>query len=161
MLATPLDNQRAIAVLTAYQYRFGCWRRATEYFEVLHGRLPGSGQKASNFRSQYGISLLTWEAMFRYQDGRCAICGETGGDKGLVVDHCHVSGRVRGLLCSRCNVGLGTFRDDEMFLDLASLYVMRRGGGQFSRAWSVWDKCPYIGLSGVKAADNVGQAAPQ
>ena len=50
----------------------------------------------------------------------CTICGDVGS---LVVDHDHRTGRVRGALCRRCNLGLGHFRDDPELLELAALYI--------------------------------------
>ena len=56
----------------------------------------------------YGITLKDFDDMLERQDGRCAICGKKGNDnKNLCVDHNHKTGRVRGLLCSRCNIKLG------------------------------------------------------
>ena len=63
------------------------------------------------------------------QDGRCAICRKiptTGPHKGkLAVDHCHTSGKVRGLLCNICNVGLGHSEDSVERLQTAILYLQR------------------------------------
>jgi hypothetical protein len=50
----------------------------------------------------------------------CVICGAGGP---LVVDHCHASGKVRGMLCSHCNRGLGHFRDDPELLEFAAEYL--------------------------------------
>jgi hypothetical protein len=50
----------------------------------------------------------------------CVICGDEGA---LVVDHDHRTGRVRGALCQRCNMGLGHFRDDPDLLEQAAMYV--------------------------------------
>lgn len=50
----------------------------------------------------------------------CVICGEQ--DK-LVVDHDHVTGQIRGLLCNHCNRGLGHFRDSPMLLEFAAQYL--------------------------------------
>jgi hypothetical protein len=52
--------------------------------------------------------------------GVCQICGD---DERLGVDHCHASGRLRGLLCSRCNTGLGMFRDRPELLAEAIEYL--------------------------------------
>lgn len=51
---------------------------------------------------------------------RCIICGS---DSALVVDHCHKTGTVRGILCSNCNLGLGHFKDDPMLLEFAMQYL--------------------------------------
>lgn len=64
------------------------------------------------------------------QDNRCAICGtdEPGGrGDGFVVDHCHSTGRIRGLLCSACNTGLGLFKDNAETLAKAIKYLKDGG----------------------------------
>lgn len=61
--------------------------------------------------------------LLRLQDGRCAICREPAGELALAADHDHASGAIRGLLCSRCNNGLGSFRDDPELLRTAVEYL--------------------------------------
>ena len=58
-------------------------------------------------------------------DGRCDICGgdPDGRWKRLNIDHCHETGKFRGLLCQKCNRGLGLFSDDERLLAKAASYV--------------------------------------
>lgn len=68
-------------------------------------------------RSRYGV------AKEDLNDKACAICG---GDKRLSIDHDHSSGRVRGLLCSPCNAGLGMFKDDPERLAKAIGYLKER-----------------------------------
>ena len=76
-------------------------------------------RKSDNDRSKfrkYGITPEEYEARLVLQDGRCAVCrGEPtvlpGGNRVLVVDHSHKSGRTRGLLCYRCNSALGQLKD--------------------------------------------------
>lgn len=81
--------------------------------------------RAAELQRKYGISSDEAKAILASQGGCCAICssGEPGGRGDWHVDHCHASGRVRGLLCSTCNVGLGMFKDDEMLLINASRYL--------------------------------------
>jgi hypothetical protein len=65
----------------------------------------------------YNIPLSTYEEMFKEQRGKCAICDGKGFKmrghhrKMLVVDHCHGTGAVRGLLCHNCNRALGLLKD--------------------------------------------------
>lgn len=72
------------------------------------------------YRRKYGITLATYDAMVAERSGCCDICGKK---RKLVVDHCHDSRRIRGLLCDRCNVGLGCFGDDPITLGRAKGYV--------------------------------------
>jgi hypothetical protein len=60
---------------------------------------------------KYGLTLEQYEAMVDAVGGACELCG-TVPDKQLSVDHCHTTGVVRGLLCQRCNMGIGYFDDD-------------------------------------------------
>lgn len=74
----------------------------------------------------YDLSPEDYEQMLAFQEGKCAICGATeSGHRSpyLLVDHCHVTGNVRGLLCHLCNVGLGGFRDDPALLLKATRYL--------------------------------------
>jgi transcription elongation factor Elf1 len=76
-------------------------------------------------RRQYGITLQEYNDMLEKQDYKCAICGnedEVEGRK-LAIDHCHTSGAVRGLLCGKCNRGLGLFYDNQDLLEKAKQYL--------------------------------------
>lgn len=68
-----------------------------------------------------GISKEEWTKL----DGvvnECVICGDPADM--LVTDHCHTSRKVRGKLCTNCNLGLGHFKDDPMLLEFAQIYLM-------------------------------------
>lgn len=75
--------------------------------------------------SEFGITQEEYDGMLLAQGGGCAICGKTPEQEGkaLSVDHDHVTGRVRGLLCTPHNFGVGLFRDDPEMLRRASVYV--------------------------------------
>lgn len=70
--------------------------------------------KEKYFLDTYSIDLSTREQMSISQNGKCAICNvdEKSLKRNLCIDHCHKSGKVRGLLCDRCNAGLGYFEDN-------------------------------------------------
>lgn len=73
--------------------------------------------------TRYGITRERYAEMLAQQDGKCAICRDVPR-RDLHIDHCHATGAVRGLLCNRCNTGLGQFRDRADFLETARLYVL-------------------------------------
>lgn len=82
-------------------------------------------------REKYGITPAQEAEMFAAQSGVCAICAcertKTDSRSGKLmdfdVDHCHTTGKVRGLLCSRCNRGIGLFQDDPAILRRAAAYL--------------------------------------
>lgn len=82
-------------------------------------------RRAVQLRIKYGITLDTYVSMLERQGGRCAICGTTkaGGRGTFHVDHDHVAGDIRGLLCNKCNVGIGYFDDDIAKLASAIAYL--------------------------------------
>ncbi len=80
---------------------------------------------------RFGITQEQYEAILKKQDGLCAICSKPQGsgtnqDKRLAVDHDHKTGKIRGLLCTNCNPGLGFFKDDIVFLKRAIEYLERQ-----------------------------------
>jgi len=74
-------------------------------------------------RRQYAITEETYAAIFKKQDGRCAICRCQQHYQRLAVDHDHKTGMVRGLLCVHCNRGLGRFFDSSLRLRNAAAYI--------------------------------------
>jgi len=85
-----------------------------------------STERRSYYRAyHYGISAAQFEALWQQQGGACAICGETFLDdgRGCHIDHCHVQNVVRGLLCNRCNPGIGYFQNDPEKLKKAIHYL--------------------------------------
>ena len=85
-----------------------------------------NAKRPSNKRRQcvkFGITLLHYEEMLQAQGGVCAICGKQQEGRSLSVDHCHETGRIRGLLCTRCNLGIGNLQDDPGVLRKAIEYL--------------------------------------
>jgi len=70
------------------------------------------------------LTFAEYDALLIAQDGRCAICrAPPSPRRALAVDHCHVTHRVRGLLCDRCNLGIGLFGDSPSALRSAASYL--------------------------------------
>lgn len=78
--------------------------------------------RAKELKKKYGISLVDYNVMFLNQSGVCRICKKQSEDV-LAVDHNHQTGKVRGLLCSACNKGLGHFCDSIELLSSAVEYL--------------------------------------
>ena len=82
--------------------------------------------RKSQLKLKYGLTEADYQQMLETQNGACAICGTTtptGKWKVFAVDHCHESGKVRGLLCNECNRGIGLLRDSSDLLRKAAEYI--------------------------------------
>src|SRR5262249_46947964 len=73
----------------------------------------------------YGISRADYDALIARQGGLCAICRKPSKLR-LCVDHCHLTGMIRGLLCRKCNAGLGCLGEDQRALVAALAYLGAR-----------------------------------
>jgi len=90
-----------------------------------------SQKRSLRLIAAYGITFNEYRQLFGRQGRKCAICGALGKNPTLaddqkldmVVDHCHVTGRVRGLLCNHCNTALGFFRDSVDVMQKAIEYI--------------------------------------
>ena len=95
------------------------------YYQRNKDRIKAQ-QRENALLRQYGITVDEYDAMLEAQGGGCSVCGVGSGwaEKRLAVDHDHASGRVRGLLCDRCNTVLGKVGDDPALLDGLKLYLI-------------------------------------
>jgi len=88
---------------------------------------PAEKHRRHNLKRNYGLTTGEFEQMRRAQRGRCAICrllpDEPHGV--LVVDHCHMSDRVRQLLCNNCNMAVGLVRDDPVTATRLAAYLLK------------------------------------
>lgn len=105
-------------------------RTRTGYcMECQDTRVREQGRDYS-LRSKYDITLNEYEELLAKQNGVCKLCGlvEKAIDKywksvkRLAVDHCHETGKIRGLLCSSCNIGIGNLKHNPELLRKAALY---------------------------------------
>jgi hypothetical protein len=78
-------------------------------------------------RIEYGITLVEWRALFESQGNCCALCGSDSPGNGKAnwhTDHCHATGKVRGILCHNCNVLLGHAKESIAVLKRAVVYLI-------------------------------------
>lgn len=113
-----------------------CKRGHTSKRHTKTGRCEECHKAARNLKerqyslAKYGITTEQYDAMFLEQKGLCAICKNTEVNidhktktiRALAVDHCHDTERVRKLLCSSCNMGIGQFKHNAELLRAAALY---------------------------------------
>lgn len=103
--------------------------RYTQYYRDWRAK---AGKPAIAFRNRrdrlrdiHGMTLDEFDALWVEQIGLCAIChNKLPLDPKVHVDHCHATGRIRGLLCRGCNVGLGNYKDDRTRLLNAASYLI-------------------------------------
>lgn len=91
------------------------------YYQENKDRLTYAG-----ILKRYGITMEQYDEMYEAQGGKCSICREVciSGRK-LAVDHCHITGENRSLLCLNCNQGLGKFKDNPELLRAALRYLRK------------------------------------
>jgi len=80
-------------------------------------------ERERHYLRKYGITIAQYDALSVAQGGKCAVCGVTPS-KTMDIDHCHVSGAVRGLLCTNCNRMIGHAGDSPDRLVRAAAYLI-------------------------------------
>lgn len=103
-------------------------QKAREHERAYRKRHPGAArlaQRRYKFKHVYGITEEQYDQMLIEQAGVCKLCGGPPIGRGLRlhVDHDHATGKVRGLLCSKCNTALGLLSDDSTLMAKAIAYV--------------------------------------
>jgi hypothetical protein len=106
-----------LAHLSVGDYRIAANRRHSIEKQKVCGR-----ERMHKIR--YNLTSEDYAKILEQQDGHCAICPKT---EDLVVDHCHGTKKVRGLLCRRCNVALGMLDDDADRIEGAARYLRQTG----------------------------------
>lgn len=99
--------------------KFEAWKKRNR--EENRDRIRVSNRRG-HLRRKYGISLEDFDFLVVAQAGRCALCDRHDGH-GLHVDHDHTSGRVRGLLCGKCNKAIGLLDEDPRLFAAAVGYL--------------------------------------
>lgn len=109
-------------------------------FDLIKGKRYDSKRRLSSYHSKnyreyivkkkYGITQSDFDILLEKQNSACAICERSSVDfysehnKRLFIDHCHQSGKVRGLLCDKCNFLIGQSNNNVNILERAIVYLM-------------------------------------
>jgi hypothetical protein len=105
-----------------YRARLSGYRR--KYYQA-HKHEIACSTRTKRLQKRYGLSDEEYDTLLAKQGGACAICRRRLRGR-LCVDHCHFTGLVRGLLCRKCNLGLGCLVDDAASLISAFAYLAYR-----------------------------------
>lgn len=115
--------------------RVAAWKRANPERHRKHTRESVARWRRRNpekvaaqreiERLGYGLTSVELDDMRLAAAGACTICGKKYGNRNLYIDHDHATGRVRGLLCRECNLGLAMFTDSPEKLRAAAVYLER------------------------------------
>ena len=102
------------------------------YLENIKRWNKNNPEKVKNFNrvgmwKQQGINITVeqYNKIFKKQKSACKICNVKVKLKALNVDHNHNTGKIRGLLCDKCNKGLGIFNDDFTLIYVAYKYLRK------------------------------------
>lgn len=99
-------------------------RKAKKYkFRLICKECCKGVSRVNHFKTAYGLSPESLQEMRQAQDGKCAICCEPCSR--LNVDHSHVTGKVRALLCPQCNAAIGMLKDSVVIAENAANYLRR------------------------------------
>jgi len=106
-------------------------KRSSEWNKE-HRAIVTKRAQACHFKKFYGITINEKFQILADQDGRCAVCGSGELDKigPWCIDHNHESGKIRGVLCRRCNMMLGSIGDNPAILRNMIAYLIRAQGGE-------------------------------
>jgi len=113
-----------------YKHNRNCKKCHLENMKNYHSKNKDKvdlGKRKRSLFKKYGVSLEQYDDMLHHQNGECAICKSKDvgrkGAKYFNVDHCHSTGKVRGLLCHNCNIILGKIKDSKEWLSVAIKYL--------------------------------------
>jgi Autographiviridae endonuclease VII len=106
------------------EYRARLCGHSRKYYQA-HKHDIACSSRTKRLQKHYGLSEEEYDALLAKQSGACAICRRRPKGR-LCVDHCHLTGMVRGLLCRKCNLGLGCLVDDAASLISAFAYLAYR-----------------------------------
>lgn len=120
----PKDPEKA----KAYSRKYSKEHSKEARKRVKLWRKNNPDKKRAWYLDKLGWTLELWYAVFKAQDGVCAVCKKVDKNRRLAADHEHsVPPKPRGLLCTRCNTAIGLFEDSALMLESAASYLRKYG----------------------------------
>jgi hypothetical protein len=122
-------NKKSNAAKYCHYCATDIWKKQTRASARLlqNERRKNNPRQTKGYRLKYrfGIDMADYDALLEKQGGVCAVCKQEDPVKGraLAVDHNHKTGKVRGLLCSKCNKGIGLFKESPELIEKAIKYL--------------------------------------
>ena len=110
--------------------QFYCKKCLGDEQKSWHQRNPEKArlkQRINNLKVRFGLTIQEYNELGESQGWKCAICGNAGIERNpLCIDHCHDSGKVRGLLCRQCNQALGLIKENVTSAKALVEYIRNR-----------------------------------
>ena len=105
------------------------YRKENQAKIKVYNEMNQEKYRSYELKRKYNLTIEEYNELFVNQCGKCAICGkhQTKLKMSLAVDHCHETGKIRGLLCSNCNRGIGLLNNDIENLKCAIIYLNKSG----------------------------------
>ncbi len=100
-----------------------CSNKISKQWKIDNVEKSRLARHRAKLKKKYGITLEQYEAMFDEQKGVCYICKNESLNRRLSVDHCHKTGKIRRLLCDKCNMTLGLVNDSQELLKQFIFYL--------------------------------------
>jgi Recombination endonuclease VII len=120
------DRDRLLKVAKEYNKKYKETRKAKHVEKIA---LDSTYNKRGMLKTRYGLSYEEYLILLEESDNSCQICGITNSEynelynKDLSIDHCHETKYIRGILCDKCNTGLGQFKENKELLVKAIEYL--------------------------------------
>lgn len=120
--------QRGVRYANDEERKSALKRNARKFQDSEAGKLFRSRANRKAALKRHGLTVEQYDQMLTAQNGRCAVCrtdkpSDRPDIRFMFIDHCHKTGKVRGLLCNRCNTAIGYAEDDPVRLEAMASYL--------------------------------------
>lgn len=106
-------------------YCYKCKNQRSIQDRIVDPEKAKKHQRTSRLRKMYGMTNECYRKLYESQNGKCAVCEKDIEyiDKHTHIDHCHITNKIRGLLCHNCNTALGLLKEDKQIMSNLIRYL--------------------------------------